>query len=281
MRTSLVTAVIVGLCLTAATGADPATARADYSPDLTASSYAVHVGETVTLSSPICPTGDTVTGVWMQSVGWPYPKGLPPELPLDMSAISLTQTGSGTSFTITTTEATMSLFFRIDCNGTDSSYTPNGSQVRVFPPAGEFWWRYSVYTTQWIGERGEDMAFGIASLECDTTLPARATLTTRTSDTPILDLTTSWYSDVAMFTLPIPVDLLPDVYVGTVECTALGGGTIRNSDYVYIRYGDGTLPVCGTDDTLATIAAVLLLAGAGLLLLSRRGGGLPSRPSTP
>lgn len=277
MRTSLVPALIVGLCLTMA----PPAAHADYSPDITASSYAVHVGESVTLSSPICPTGDTVTGVWMQSVGWPYPKGLPPELPLDLSAISLTQTGSGTSFTIATTEATMSLFFRIECNGTDSSYTPNGSQVRVFPPAGEFWWRYSVYTTQWIASRGETMAFGIASLECDTSLPARAILTTRSSDTPILDLTTSWYSDVAMFDMPIPSDLLPDVYVGTVECTALGGGTIRNSDYVYVRYGDGTLPVCGSDDTLATIAAALLLGGVGLLLLSRRGGGLPFRPSTP
>lgn len=278
MRTFQGPAIILGLCLTAAV---VSTVHADSSPDITASSYAVHVGETVTLSSPICPTGNTVTGVWMQSVGWPYPKGLPPELPLDLNAIALDQTGSGTSFTITTTDATTSLFFRIECNGTDSSYSPNGSQVRVFPPIGDFWWRYSVYTTQWIGTSGENMPFGIASLECDPTLPARATLTTRTSATPILDLTTSWYSDVAMFDMPIPIDLAPDVYVGTVECTALAGGTIRNSDFIYIRLSDGSLPSIGARNMLAVVATLLLAGGLALRFLSRRGGGLPSRPSTP
>lgn len=281
MRARSIRPLLAVLLLAGTVASRPTTASADSSPDLTASSYAVHVGESVTLSSPICPTGETVTGVWMQTVGWPIPKGMPPELPLDMNAISLAQTGSGTSFTITTTEATTSLFFRIDCNGTDSSYTPNGSQVRVFPPAGEFWWRYSVYTTEWQAFPGETMAFGIASLECDTTLPAYATLTTRSSNTPILELTTSWYSDVAMFSMEIPSDLDPDVYLGTVRCTALGGGTITNSDYVYIKYPNGILPVCGTDLTLATAAALLLLVGSGLLLSSRRRVALPSRQDTP
>jgi len=258
------------LCLTLAaiTAATPA-APVHADGTLAASPTMLRAGGTITVSGTTCPTPNTVTSVAMQTMPEWFPKGTPPFVPLDMSAIGLAQTASGVSFQVTATEARTTRFFQVNCSDGTSATTTDGAAV--MPPVGEFWWAWNSYGT-FMADPGFVFYFGARTMDCAADTTAQASILAPNGATVIGPLSTTVDGLGRMlYEIPIPAAFFAGSYTGTITCTG-PSGPITNS--VAITMGGGAAPDPDIPPTgggsLWWLAGVITLLGTGLLLASRR-----------
>jgi hypothetical protein len=233
---------------------------------LHASPASVRPGDTIVVGGTICPTPHTVTSVGVQTSPHDFPKGPPPFVPLNLAAISLQQTGGGTSFVVTAEAELTSLRFQVTCSDGSTAITP--VPVLVFPQKGEFWWAH--LGGHFTAQPGVTMTFALTTMDCDLALGALATISDGEHE--------PWFDEVVPFTdagtatwsVPVPADLAPGVYVGTVTCGDGAGGTYVQSTPVWISDLDGTFPATGGGLALAFIGALTIVCGVLLVELSKR-----------
>ena len=224
------------LALAAATTVLP-TAHAAADSTLTATPTMLRTGGLITVTGDICPTPNTVTSVSMQTMPEWFPKGTPPFVPLDMGAISLTQTASGVAFQVTATDARTTRFFQVNCSDGTSATTATG--VAIMPPVGQFWWAWNSYGT-FTAEPGFTFYFGAATMDCAVGATADASIIAPNGQTVIGPLTSTVDSLGRMlYEIPIPSTFFAGNYTGTIRCAG-PNGPISNS--VQIGMGGSTDP---------------------------------------
>jgi hypothetical protein len=277
MRWSLAPLAAALLAATALT--TPATAHAAVSrpgdvvaPTLTASPARLREGDTITVTGTACPTPLTVQALAMQILPADFAKGLPPFAPIDASGVGLVQTAGGVTFHVVATVGRTSRFFRVDCS--DGSSTMTTVAAMVYPPIGQIWWIHNAYTT-FVATAGQLFQFAARSLDCAIGSSATGTLTAPGGSVVTTMQATIDADTVMDFPMQLPTVLpngtaLPNgTYSGTVTCHTAQGVTVSQSEPVLV-IGGADLPGVGASIGLAPWAALLVVAGVGLLAVARR-----------
>jgi len=235
---------------------------------LAATSHQVRAGDGVTVEATICPKGQTVAAVAQRTVRDGESTDAASFDPLNLDAISLSQTDSGSSFTITAEEARTSLWFRLDCaDGTSAATT---DAVTVYPPSGEFWWTFNT-PGRFAAAAGTSLALQVMTMDCDTSFEAEADLYSPDGGEPLLHVVAPFHNDGSVaLQLLLPADAPSGVYVAEVTCSSVKGGGITDGVPVYVTASAHELPPTGRSASAATLAAWILGAGCLLLVGARR-----------
>lgn len=235
---------------------------------LTPSPLLVHAGDLVTITGDACPAGQTVTQVLQQTLGPNFAKGVPPFVPLDLGAISLSDTAQGVSFQVTPDTPRRTLNFQVVCS--DGSTSTNTAPVTVQPPIGELWWTYNS-SDQFLTEPGALLWFTARTWECPEGSSATATIANSGGTTVIGPLTTTVGADgLVEFEITTPATIPGGTYAGSITCSGPNGAVSSTTPITIL--GDGTVvPNTGGSNTvLASMAASLVLVGLILRATARR-----------
>lgn len=256
--------------LLAAVGVTAPSSPAHADSTLTASPTMVRVGDVITVTGDACPTPNTITNVRMQVMPEWFPKGTPPFMPMDLSAINLTQTASGVTFQFTADEALTSRFFEVDCSDGSTTFTTVGAAI--MPPVGQFWWGWNSYG-KFGAEPGFLFPFGARTMDCAAGATAEAWIVAPNGQTVIGPLTTTVDSLGRMiFDIQIPSSFAAGTYTGTIRCAG-PNGPITNSVPISMGGSAGPNPPV-MPPTGSSIpwwpAALLTMTGTCLLIVSRR-----------
>lgn len=243
------------------------TSHAEYAKGvLTPSARQVRVGDTVTVTTDLCPTGQTVMTVQQQTVH-PMAKGLPPFAPLDLTAIGLAQTANGTSFHITADEARTTLNFSLSCSDGTEAETAFG--VEVHPPYGDLWWAYNNYEPLFTATPGFVFFLGAHTMDCRPGSGATGTLTAPSASSPALSLGAVVGDDgTIVFDMMIPANLPGGTYTGSITCTTTTGATL--TDTTPVTVAGGAMPPTGNATTPLLVAMTLLALGLLALVAAQR-----------
>ena len=235
--------------------------------ELTPSARQVRVGDSVTVSTDLCPTGQTVTAVHQQTLH-PMAKGLPPFTPLDLTAIGLAQTANGASFHVTADETRTTLNFRLSCSDGTEAETALG--VEVHPTYGELWWAYNNYEPVFTATPGFLFFLGAHTMDCRPGSGAKGTLTAPGAFAPALSLEEVVGDDgTIVFDMMIPADLPGGTYSASITCTTTTGATL--TDTTPVTVAGVSMPPTGNATTPLLVAVTLLALGLLALGTARSG----------
>ncbi len=242
-------------------------ARADLAP-LTPSPTLVSAGDTITVTGAACPAGSAVSQVLQQTLGPNFAKGVAPFVPLDMNALSLSDTPQGISFEAVAATPRRTLYFQVKCSdGTGATSAPG---VTVKAPPGEYWWTYNAYGA-YVTSPGAELWFTASTWDCLPGATATATLTTAGGQLALGPLTTSVTPAGLMeFDITVPATFAPGTYTGTISCAG-PQGRITNSTPVLVLADGAVIPGTGSQSAaLSWLAGSLIGAGLMMRVTARR-----------
>lgn len=234
---------------------------------LSATPSAARAGDDIVVNGDACAAGHTVTRVLQQTLPAYFVKGLPPFVPLDISAIGLVDGPTGVSFTVTATESRTSLYFRVDCSDGSSSQT--ATPVNVFPPVGEFWWVTDATSTIRVVP-GQQFFLSARTLDCPAGAAATGVLEDSTGAVVIGPLATTVAADGLMeFSMTAPAAPPATGHWGVITCEG-ASGPITNRLPIAVTTGDSLPSMGAANAALAWLAAAMIAVGLILRVTARR-----------